>query len=278
VTARSRSGLDGYPSATSRIVVRPGEADVAAPTGSIRITGTTVRIADRLYVPPGVSFEVEATDGGIGGSGGSGLSGWRPVIDGQEAEVEAWTGPWPGGAHTAGATALDLCGNRGPIAPVSFLVDAEPPTLSWRAEGPPPEQLRSRRGLRLRRTRPADRPGLVWVPSDPWSRLRWDERWSSSPAALDPALPWTVEVESDLPTIFIRLEGVRLLSDGKRLPASGDGLLRLDAADGGSRVERLRVRTRTTSDGPVLEVEAVDGVGNVGRQELKIERTTAPAG
>jgi hypothetical protein len=275
VTARGRSGLDGYPSATSRIVVRPGEADVAAPTGSIRITGTTVRIADRLYVPPGVTFEVEAADGGIGGSG---LSGWRPVIDGQEAEVETWTGPWPGGPHTTGATALDLCGNRGPIAPVSFIVDAEPPALSWKPQGPPPEQLRSRRGLRLRRGRPGDEPGLVWAPSDPWGRLRWDERWSSSPTPLDTTVHQTVEVESDLPTVFIRLEGVRLLSDGKRLPASGDGLLRLDAADGGSRVERLTVRTRTTGDGPVLEVEAVDGVGNVGRQELKIERATSPAG
>jgi hypothetical protein len=272
ITARSRSGLDGYPSATSKVVVKPGDADTVAPTGSIRILGTTVRIGDQLYVPPAVSFEVEAADGGIDGSG---LSGWRPVIDGLEAEVETWTGPWPGGPHTAGATALDLCGNRGPIAPVSFIVDAEPPALSWKPEGPPPEQLRSRRGLRLRRGRPGDEPGLVWTPSDPWGRLRWDERWSSSPSG---TVHQTVEVESDLPTVFIHLEGVRLLSDGKPLPASGDGLIRLDAADGGSRVERLTVRTRTTGDGPVLEVEAVDGVGNVGRQELRIERATNPAG
>lgn len=272
VTARSRSGLDGYPSATSRILVRPGEADVAPPTGSIRITGTTVRVAGRLYVPPTVTFEVAAADGGIGASG---LSGWRPVIDGQEAKVESWTSPWPDGPHTAGATALDLCGNGGPIEPVSFVVDAEPPALSWKAEGPPPEQLRSRRGLRLRRGKPGDEPGLLWAPSDPWGLLRWDERWSSSPAG---TVHQTVEVASDLPTIFLRLEGTRLLSEGKPLPASADGLVRLDAADGGSRVERLIVRTRTTADGPVLEVEAVDGVGNVGRQELRIERSAVPAG
>ncbi|MES1241332.1 MAG: LysM peptidoglycan-binding domain-containing protein [Acidobacteriota bacterium] len=272
VTARSRSGLDGYPSATSRVVVKPGDADTVAPTGSIKITGTTVRIADDLYVPPGVTFEVEAADGGIG------LSGWRPMIDGQEAAMEAWTGPWPGGPHTAGATALDLCGNRGAIAPVSFIVDAEPPALSWKAEGPPPEQLRTRRGLRLRRARSHDEPGLLWVPSDPWGRLRWDERWSSSPPPLDTTVHQTVQVASDLPTIFLRLEGVRLIADGKPVPVSDGGLVRLDATDGGSRVEALTARTRSTGDGPVLEIEAVDGVGNISRQELRIERASVPAG
>jgi hypothetical protein len=274
VTARGRSGLDGYPSATSRIVVSPGEADLAPPTGTIRITGATVRIADRLYVPPAVTFDVAAADGGIGGIGGSGLSGWRPVIDGREADVEAWTGPWPGGPHTAGATALDLCGNRGPIEPVSFIVDAEPPALAWKPEGPPPEQLRSRRGFRLRRGRPGDQPGLLWAPSDPTARLRWDDRWPGSPAG---TVHQTVEVASDLPTVFVRLEGVRLLADGKPIPTADGGVLRLDATDGGSRVERLTLRTRTTAGGPVLEVEAVDGVGNIGRQEWRIERSTAPA-
>jgi len=114
----------------------------------------------------------------------------------------------------------------------------------------------------------------VWAPSDPWGLLRWDERWSSSPAG---TVHQAVEVASDLPTIFLRLEGTRLLSEGKPLPSTG-GLVRLDAADGGSRVEKLTVRTRSTADGPVLEVEAVDGVGNVGRQELKIERSMVPAG
>jgi hypothetical protein len=223
-----------------------------------------VRIADQLYVPPGVTFEVKAEDGDIGDIDGSGLSGWRPVIDGQEAEVEAWTGPWPGGPHTAGATALDLCGNRGPIAPVSFTVDAEPPALAWKAEGPPPEQLRSRRGRRLRRGEPGDAPGLVWAPSEPWGRLRWFG---------DTTVPQTVEIASDIPTAFLYLDGVRLVVDGKPLPVSADGLVRLDATDGGSRVEKLTLRTRTSGDGPVLEVEAVDGVGNVGRQELRIERT-----
>lgn len=267
VTARSRSGLDGYPSATAHVVVRSGETDTVAPTGSLRITGTTVRIADDLYVPPGVTFEVTADDAG------SGLSGWRPVIDGKEAAVEAWTGPWPGGPHTAAVTALDLCGNSAAVEPVSFIVDAEAPTLAWKAEGPPPEQLRSRRGHKLRRGKPGDAPGLVWAPSEPWGRLRWDEHWPSSPAG---TVHQSVTIASDIPTAFLYLDGVRLVLDGKPLPVSADGLVRLDATDGGSRVEKLTLRTRATANGPVLEIEAVDGVGNVGRQELGIEKINAP--
>lgn len=263
VTARSRSGLDGYPSATSKVVVRPGEADLAAPSGILRISGTTVRIGEKLYVPPTVGLEVEAADGG------SGLSGWQPVIDGKDAEMTAWKGSWTNGPHTAGVTVLDVCGNRGPIEPVSFIVDAEPPALAWKPEGPPPEQLRSRRGLRLRRGQTGDEPGLFWAPSDPTARLRWDGKWPSSPAG---TVHQTVEVKSDLPTVFIHLEGVRLLLDGKPLPTGKDGVVRIDATDSGSRVIRLTLRTRTGADGPVLEVEAVDGVGNAGRQELKVER------
>jgi LysM repeat protein len=263
VTARSRSGLDGYPSATFRVVIRPGEADLAAPSGTIRITGTTVRIGDKLYVPPAVGLDVQAADGG------SGLSGWQPVIDGKETAMAAWKGPWTNGPHTAGVTALDLCGNRGPIAPVSFIVDAEPPTLSWRPEGPPREQFRSRHGMRLRRGKPGDTPGLIWAPSDPTARLRWDDKWPAAPAG---TLHQSAEVRSDVPTIFVRLEGVRLLSEGKPLPTGDGGVIRFDAADSGSRVIRLTLRTRSTAGGPVLEVEAEDGVGNTSRQELKIER------
>ncbi len=270
VTARSRSGLDGYPSATSKVTVREGVADATAPAGSIQIKGTTVRIADKLFVPPAVALEVTAADGG------SGLSGWKPVVDDKEVSLEAWTGLWPDGPHTAGAVALDLCGNRGPIAPVTFIVDAVPPALAWTPAGPPEEQLRTRRGRRLRRGDPGDQVGLLWVPSDPYGRLRWDERWRTAPAG---TVHQSVEIASDLPTFFIKMETARLLLDGKPLPADkGDeqeenkGIVRLDATDAGARVTKLILRTKSTEAGPVLSVESVDGVGNASTQELKIER------
>ncbi len=273
VTARSRSGLDGYPSATSRVSVREGMADATAPAGSIKILGTTVRIDDKLYVPPTVALEVAAADGG------SGLSGWQPRVDDKDSSLEAWTGVWPAGAHTAGAVALDLCGNRGPIAPVSFIVDSVPPVLAWTPAGPPQEQFRSRRGRRLRRGDPGDQVGFLWVPSDPYGRLRWDERWRTAPAG---TVHQSVEIASDLPTFFIKMETARLLLDGKPLPADkgekqeeNKGIVRLDATDAGARVTKLILRTESTEAGPVLTIEAIDGVGNVATQELKIERVAA---
>jgi hypothetical protein len=74
-----------------------------------------------------------------------------------------------------------------------------------------------------------------------------------------------------VPTIFVRLEGVRLVSGGAPLATGEDRVVRLDATDGGSRVTRMVLRTRSTADGPVLEAEAFDGVGNSSRLELEIE-------
>ena len=52
----------------------------------------------------------------------------------------------------------------------------------------------------------------------------------------------------------------------------GEGqVLQLRAEDAASRVERMVLRTRTTAAGPVLEVEAIDGVGNSGKIEWKME-------
>ena len=71
---------------------------------------------------------------------------------------------------------------------------------------------------------------------------------------------------SDLPEAFLRVEGVRFAA--KDAPPVRDGqVLQLRAEDGGTRVERMVLRTRTTEAGPVLEVEAVDGVGNVAKKE-----------
>ena len=82
----------------------------------------------------------------------------------------------------------------------------------------------------------------------------------------------TVEVRSDLPEAFLRLDGVRLLSaDGTVQPPRENQVLRLRAEDGDSRVERMVLRTRTTAEGPVLEVEAIDGVGNSGKVEWRLE-------
>ena len=125
VTARSRSGLDGYPAGTSRIVIRSDGLDQAPPTGTIQVSGPSVRIGDKVIFGPAAKLEVAAADAG------SGLEGWMSTVDGLGVNPEALAGPWSHGEHRVEAAALDLCGNFGPIQPVSFAVDAEPPAIRW---------------------------------------------------------------------------------------------------------------------------------------------------
>ena len=54
---------------------------------------------------------------------------WLPMIGGKQES--AWPATWSPGEHTAGAVAVDGCGGRAAIAPVSFIVDAEPPAIRW---------------------------------------------------------------------------------------------------------------------------------------------------
>lgn len=155
--------------------------------------------------------------------------------------------------------------------PVSVTVDAEPPAIHWEAaEAARGERGKGRFGM-PRRARSEDlrAPGLSWPLSHPEGLLRWNLAWAAAPAG---TVHETVEVVSDLPEAFLRLEGVRLVTKDGTVPPVRDGqVLRLRAEDVAARVERMVLRTRTTAEGPVLEVEAVDGVGNVGKVEWRLE-------
>lgn len=264
-TARSRSGLDGYPGETSRLIVRDEAMDRTPPAGTIGISGPSVRIGEQVIFGPGARLEVAATDGG------SGLESWAPRIDGTESTAARLAGPWSDGEHRVEAAAMDLCGNQGPIEAVSFRVDAVPPVIRWEAaEEARGERGKGRFGMPRRAKSEALRAqGLSWPMSEPEGRLRWNPDWATAPAG---TVHETVEVVSDLPEAFLLLQDVRLVAeDGTATPLRDGQVLRLRAEDGASRVERMVLRTRTTGNGPVLEVEALDGVGNRGRQEWRLE-------
>ena len=167
--------------------------------------------------------------------------------------------------------AVDLCGNLGPIQPVRFTVDAEPPVLSWDvAEAARGERGKGRFGMpRRARSEDLHASGLSWPLSAPEGVLRWNPAWASAPAG---TVHETVEVRSDLPEAFLRLHGVRLLTPDGTVPPPREGqVLRLRAEDAGSRVERMVLRTLSTAEGPVLEVEAVDGVGSSRKIEWRLQ-------
>jgi hypothetical protein len=101
VTARSRSGLDGYPSEPVRLAVTSDQTDTQGPTGRMILAGPQVQVGEVLYAGPTARVQVETEDA--------------------ESGIDA----------EAAGQAYDLCGNAGAIQPVAFTLDSEVPELTW---------------------------------------------------------------------------------------------------------------------------------------------------
>lgn len=238
-------------------------AETACPesAASIRLLGPQIRIGHRTFYAPGVRLEIVPEDEA------SAVADWTLRADGRDVEVSSLSGPWADGEHQASASILDRCGNRGEVAPVSFLVDAQPPRVLWEVKDEDEliRESRSLYSLGERRTRKrVEERGLSWIPGQAEARLRWHGGWDFAPTG---TVHETVEISSDLPQIHLVVDGVSLRGEGGALPLGAGRLLRVAAEDGGSRIMKLVLRTRTTEAGPVLEAEAEDGVGNISRLE-----------
>ena len=265
VTARSRSGLDGYPSEASRLAVTSERTGVQAPTGSLQIGGPQVRVGDRLFTAAAATVQVTAT-----GADGA-AARWLPVVGGQEAA--ALPASWAAGEHTAGAVVLDGCGYRVPLAPVAFVTDTAPPAIRWQvgdqrslSDRLAPDTEKERRRLRGRR-------GSGQPATDAWQTLAgvWQlpVPWVKERRGVYAQFP--VEIKSDHPQAFLTAPDTTVSADGK------DGqldqhVLWVAADDAGAGVDRLVLRSRIEGDRVVLEVEAVDMVGNSSRKEIVLRR------
>lgn len=267
VTARGASGLDGYPSQASRLAITSDRAGLAPPTGTLQVTGPQVRVGERLFVSSAARVEATALD-----STGA-PARWKPLIGGKEAA--AWPSSWSAGEQTAGAVALDGCGNRGTIAPVAFVVDTAAPTIRWEVgdqealkDRLAPDDERERRRLRGHRDNGrASRdswPSLagVWLVPVPWARAEEMARVARFP----------VEIASDHPQAFFSAPRTDVIVEGSEGTLSDDRFLWVAADDAGAGVDRLTFRTRTEGDGVVLEVEASDLVGNVSKRNIVLRR------
>jgi hypothetical protein len=253
VTARSRSGLDGYPAEPGGLEILSNQLDHEPPTAKLALSGRQIEVAGRLFAAPGFGVEVTAEDAGCG------LLEASPAIDGS---------PETPGEHRVGGYALDRCGNRFEAPPLTLIVDAEAPTVRtaiveravFEQDGEPKATRRSSR----RAGAPAG-TGLYWSSDG----RRWLPLWRPK-ASGRPDTPAKGEekdgdeIVSGKPRLFLEARGVKLSIDGQTV-APGDGqLLTVTAEDAGAGVERLRFHTATSGPGgaPVLELEAVDLVGN----------------
>ena len=213
-------------------------------TASLRAEGPQVIVADTLFLGPGARLEV------VPGNSSCGIARWRPVVDGQEGT--AWPSTWAAGKHTAGAIVEDRCGATGTVPPLSFILDDAPPSLRSEVGGvesfeermpEPKRESRLRRRERNTGRKGPAKDALLW--SSGW------DRWE--------ALAGEVEIQGDRVQLFFRAPEGRSFDGGE--------VLWILAEDAAARLDRIRFRARRTQDGEVLEVEAVDLVGNVVRQE-----------
>ncbi len=271
VTARSRSGLDGYPSEAIRLAItsdRAGPREALAAEGSLQVGGPQLRVGDRLYVSPAATVSVASEV-----TSNKQPARWRPLIGGKQES--AWPATWSAGEHTAGAVAEDGCGGRAAIAPVSFIVDAVPPAIRWEVGdrsslsdrlAPDSEQDRRRLGGRRSGGRSArdawKSQAGVWQLPLPWVTSK--EKEQGAELALT--------IRSDHPQAFFAAPSTSLSTNGKEAALGQNRILWIDAEDAGAGVDRLTFHTRADGDRVVLEIEAQDLVGNVSRQEIVLRK------
>jgi hypothetical protein len=203
------------------------------------------------------------------------------------ATPEAWGQPAPAGEGNCADpgpqvrvgdrvfvnAATRVCSDRGTSA---FVMDATAPTIRWEVGNPKefenrlaPDTEKDRRRLRGRRSggRPAEDawPSLagVWQIPVPWVRSQDLARVARFP----------VEIASDHPQAFFSAPQTALTVEGSQA-VLGDGRVLWVAADDadGVGVDRLTFRTRNEGDRMVLEVEAADLVGNVGKKEILLRK------
>lgn len=251
-TARSRSGLDGYPGAASALSITSSQPDLEPPAGALHVEGTQIDVGGKLFVLPGARLAVKAEDA-------SGMASSKPVLDGKEGAD--WPASWSPGEHAVGAVVVDRCGRRGTLTPLAFVVDALPPafetdagTLEAVSDRMVEPRRESKRALRDRKKDPVRRGDLLWSSG-------WEDRWE--------ALTEPVEIRSDRPQLFFRApEGKTFEGED----AAGGEALFVTAADGagGAGLDLVRFKTREIPEGMVLEVEAVDLLGNVARREWRV--------
>jgi hypothetical protein len=242
----------------------PPCADAKPPTGTLRIAGPQVRVGEQLYTSTAARVEVAALDAA------GRPAQWKPVVEGREEAV--WPATWSVGGHAVGAVLLDGCGNSGAIAPVPFVVDAKPPAIHWQVGdrqtfsdrlAPDSEpQRRHRRGTRGE-GRPAEGSwesnAGIWQVPVPWLPGRGNRAASQ------------VVIASTLPQAFLDAPATVAAVDGSS-DSLGDHLLWIAADDDGAGIDRMTLRLRAEGDHSVLEVEAVDLVGNSSRKEIVLRQ------
>ncbi len=268
VTARSASGLDGYPSAGSAVEVTPAVAAGPPPSARLGLVGAQVGVADILFGNGATKLEVQEERTSCG------VTQRTFRIDGQEVSESAWSAPSPG-ARVADVVITDGCGQSTTIGPFAFSIDAEAPVLKFQAvdanvyddHGEPDRQRR-----RTPNNWKPERGGAIAWSADGrrWLPLIWGDRTAPSNDV------WSeFTATANHPQVFFAGQGWQLVADDGT-PSTSDRLLWVTGEDAGSGIAKLIYRTKVapadSNAAALLEVEAQDLVGNSAVRTWKIVR------
>src|SRR5215210_3089000 len=225
VTARSRSGLDGYPSEPVRLAITSDQADLEGPREMPEIEGPQLLVGSSLWAGPAARVVVRSIDPETGNPVAREVT--RTPEELGAFAARAAQGGLPGGAS-------DSCGNASSFAPFAFTVDAQAPEITW--EVVDLDQFPNRRrGARTPK-------GLSWSGGARWMPLE---------TGAEP-----VHIGSDAPQLL--LHGARFDVGDEHVSPGGDQMLRVRVNDTGAGVHELSFQLR----GQTLEIEVVDLVGN----------------
>lgn len=260
-TARSASGLDGYPSDGRAVVatdVPPPPPDSQPPFARVRFLGPQVTIPARFLIGRGTSIEVETGD-----VGGSGVEAWRAIVDGDTVAAASLGGPWATGDHSLEIEVVDGAGNRFAHPPVAFAYDPVPPVLRW-GRGPS-SMIGETQGIgetAAVRGAPISQRSLrfEWAPGDGRS---WRE------------FVGLAGVPKESPRIGLRPARGAFRLIGSDMIISRASPLWLEAEDELCRAVHLSVLVLSGSSGSRLVVDAVDLLGNATRQVWPLAAASA---
>ncbi len=227
VTARSASGLDGYPSEPARLTVTSDQADLAGPKETTALVGAQVQVADTLWAGPTARVTATSYDRQSG----------EPVTRDATRNLDELLA-FAAGAAVAG-TSRDACGNTGSLTPLPFRVDNQAPQITW--------EVVDLEDFPNRRKGAREPKGLSWSGGARWMELE---------TGTDP-----LRIRTDGPQLL--LHGARFDLGDEEVSATGGRMLRVRAHDEGAGVDSLTFRL--SDDGQnhlTLEIEVVDMVGN----------------
>lgn len=268
VTARSASGLDGYPSEPSRVEITPPVAAGPPPSARLGLVGAQVGVADVLFGNGATKLEIQEERTSCG------VAQRTYRIDGQEVSEAAWSAPSPG-ARVADVVITDACGQSTTVGPFAFTLDAEVPSLKMQAVDTDIYDNRGEPDQDRRRTPRAWQPerggAIAWsADGRRWLPLIWGDRPAPSNGI------WSEEkATANHPQVFFAGQGWQLVADdGTAL--TGDRLLWVTGDDLGSGIAKLIYRAKVapadSNAAALLEVEAQDLVGNSVVRTWKIVR------